>query len=379
MKKIVIATKDLTGRGGVVSYYRLFFREFHSEDFALDYFMIGSRFKDYQRRNKRKLAYLFELVKDLWGFHRLLARDPEIKIVQLSPSLIPLALFRDALFLRIARWHRRKVLIFFRGWRDEMVKKIDASFWRRRFFSRVFCRQPDACGVLARRFGDPLLRWGLDPDKLFVSYTAYDGSLVPADIPDRTGQTPTFVFAGRVSPEKGIDELIEASRRLHEANREFHVDVYGHAAHESYLEKCQKRLDEIGLSSLFQFHGYVDGAEKFAILNQSDIFVLPSWFEGCPNAVVEALGVGLFVIATPVGAIPELVTPGESGRLIPVRDAERLEETMNDALDRMEEIRSKRAAIRETARNRLEMGYFIRQFTEIYRKLTGIQGEGEMK
>jgi glycosyltransferase involved in cell wall biosynthesis len=73
--------------------------------------------------------------------------------------------------------------------------------------------------------------------------------------------------------------------------------------------------------------------EIFRLYREADVFVLPTWREGFPNVVVEAMAAGLPVVATPVGAIAEIVEDGRTGLLVPVKDAAALEAALGRLID----------------------------------------------
>ncbi len=107
--------------------------------------------------------------------------------------------------------------------------------------------------------------------------------------------------------------------------------------------------------------------EIFRLYREADVFVLPTWREGFPNVVIEAMAAGLPVVATPVGAIPEAIEDGRSGLLVPVRDAASLEA----ALRRLIDDPALRIAIGARARQRVEAVFafesVIAQLAAIYR------------
>jgi glycosyltransferase involved in cell wall biosynthesis len=90
-----------------------------------------------------------------------------------------------------------------------------------------------------------------------------------------------------------------------------------------------------------------------AVLAAADVFVLPSRSEASPNSVIEAMAAGLPVVATSVGGIPELVTDGRTGRLVPPGDPSALAQALVDLLDHpghaAELGRAARARIERTA------------------------------
>jgi glycosyltransferase involved in cell wall biosynthesis len=82
------------------------------------------------------------------------------------------------------------------------------------------------------------------------------------------------------------------------------------------LEKARRLAAELGVDGRVDFRGWVGPEERSALLTKSDIYVLPSFNEGLPISVLEAMAAGLPVITTDVGGLPDLVTHGESGLLI---------------------------------------------------------------
>ena len=90
------------------------------------------------------------------------------------------------------------------------------------------------------------------------------------------------------------------------------------------VTKYQAMATELGLASRVRFLGWVDEDAALALLAKSDLLTLPSLNEGLPMAIIEAMAHGLPVIATPVGGIPELITPGRTGLLVPPADSDAL-------------------------------------------------------
>jgi glycogen synthase len=109
-------------------------------------------------------------------------------------------------------------------------------------------------------------------------------------------------------------------------------------------------------------------SEIFRLYREADVFVLPTWREGFPNVVIEAMAAGLPVVATPVGAIAEAIEDGKSGLLVPVRDAAALEA----ALRRLIEDAALRHALGAAARARVESVF---AFETVVARLAAIYDE----
>jgi glycosyltransferase involved in cell wall biosynthesis len=151
-----------------------------------------------------------------------------------------------------------------------------------------------------------------------------NGVEVPASFVARrgTGGPLRVLTIAAVGRHKGHFEILEAARRLRDLPLQFLLA--GPIADAEIIQ----RAHALRLASNVTFLGSVGPHEKWDLLAESDIFLLPSHAEGMPNAVLEAMAAGLPVIATPVGAIPEMLGAGSGGRLVPVGDAAGLAEAL---------------------------------------------------
>lgn len=131
------------------------------------------------------------------------------------------------------------------------------------------------------------------------------------------------LFLGWVDREKGIFELLECTRRLADTPGvpAFRVIIAGDG---SAMADAERRLEELHLASVARLLGWIDSDAKVARLRGADMLVLPSYMEGMPNSVIEAMAAGLPVITTAVGTIPDVVSDGVSGFIVPPRDSDRL-------------------------------------------------------
>jgi len=144
------------------------------------------------------------------------------------------------------------------------------------------------------------------------------------------GVPPDFrvvVTVGRVSPEKGMDVLIQAFRMLRQNVEQVMLVLVGEGQERPSLERQVKAL---GLDRWVRFTGFTETPGDY--LEGADLFVLPSRSEGIPNAVLEAMALGIPVVATAVGGVPEIITDGEDGRLVPPEDPGELAGAMAELL-----------------------------------------------
>ena len=116
-KKVLILTNPLNHEGGIVNYYNLFFKHFKSEKVSLTHGIIGSRAYLFYYPVLKRLLYPFYYLFDVFVYVVKLIFDRRIKIIQVSPSLIPVPLIRDGVLILLAKLFGKKVVIFYRGWK----------------------------------------------------------------------------------------------------------------------------------------------------------------------------------------------------------------------------------------------------------------------
>ncbi len=137
-----------------------------------------------------------------------------------------------------------------------------------------------------------------------------------------------FLFVGRIMKEKGVDELFEAMRLLKKKYGDSVIcDVVG-----LFEEAYEARMDELQKDGIIVFHGYQSDVRPF--YEKAHCVVLPSYHEGMSNVLLEAAASGRAIITTDIYGCREAVTDGESGFLVPPKDAEALYEKMCGFMER---------------------------------------------
>ncbi len=135
---------------------------------------------------------------------------------------------------------------------------------------------------------------------------------------------------GRLAVEKGLRELVRACAETRKLRPQLHLLLIGEGPARAELTALVQAL------GLQEHVSFIDPVPSFIVarwMAACDVFALPSYNEGCPNVVLEALHAGRPVVATNVGGISEMVT-SNSGILIPARDVDRLTQALLQALDR---------------------------------------------
>lgn len=133
------------------------------------------------------------------------------------------------------------------------------------------------------------------------------------------------LFVGRLKRVKAVHILIQAMAKVVEEINDTSLWLVG-PEDEKYRKSMNRLIDELGLGSHVAFKGPLFGEELYECMANSLILILPSLMEYTPSVVLEAQALGLPVIATRVGALPELVLHGETGFLIKPNNPDELAE-----------------------------------------------------
>ena len=230
------------------------------------------------------------------------------------PNLYPILAFF------IARCLRRPVLAWCVGDIDETAV-LSYNEWpirlSRRFYSwltGLILRSADIAVVSSRRLGE---KYCAAPKFIVANRSRVDASYFTAREPQRSLVARTILFVGRLSPEKGVATLLEAMKAVRLAVPGARLIIASDGPQRSDLEALVGRL---GLREAVQFTGWViHGEPLLQLYREADIFCLPSYSEGLPGALVEALAAGLPVVVTAAGDMPSLIDGGQAGLVVPPR------------------------------------------------------------
>ena len=142
-----------------------------------------------------------------------------------------------------------------------------------------------------------------------------------------SGPSPIVLAAGRLSPEKGFDVLLEAVPAVLAKYPTAKFVLFGEG---SERVKLETRIAELGVGHTVVLPGFTSDLDKF--VPWADVVVLPSYTEGLPNVALEASAAGVPVVATAVGGTPEVVENGITGLLVPSGRPDAIAESLNRLL-----------------------------------------------
>jgi glycosyltransferase involved in cell wall biosynthesis len=133
-----------------------------------------------------------------------------------------------------------------------------------------------------------------------------------------------FLFLGYISERKGCFDIIEAAHLLNLKGLVFKITIGGNGESENII----KKIKQYNLEEIVYFVGWVDGEKKDKLFSDAHVFLLPSYVEGLPVSILEAMACRMPVISTFVGGIPEMINDGQNGFIINPGNVEQLAEKM---------------------------------------------------
>ena len=176
-------------------------------------------------------------------------------------------------------------------------------------------------------------------------------------------QEKLIVSVGRFAPEKGHRYLIEALSFIKLQDIAWSCTLLGDGALETELRAL---VAQHGLSEQIKFPGFCE--DVFSVLLTADVFVLPSLHESSPNALIEAMGIGLPCIASDVGGIADLIENGENGVRIPPQDPEALAAALYWVLMQPDFAAELGRNARTTIQQKFDSAESMRKLEEIYQQ-----------
>ena len=193
----------------------------------------------------------------------------------------------------------------------------------------------------------------------------------------RRGDGPLLVFVGRVVEEKGVEEVVRTVALLRDELPGTCAVVAGTGQH---LERVRALAGELGVADRVHLAGWVDPADVPSWFAAADVVLAPSkigpdgWAEGQGLTIIEAMAVGRPVVSTTTGGIPDTITDGRTGLLVPPADAPAIAAAVRRLMAHpalAERLAREGAA---SVRSRFDRGRTADDIAAIYRRLTGAPG-----
>jgi len=230
---------------------------------------------------------------------------------------------------------------------------------------------PRACivlGTAARQFVVEEL--GVPPERVEIVLNGVPEPTVPRCRGGAAGK-PRVLFLGNLSERKGVSDLLRALAQGDFGAQAVLVSIAGGGDIAGY----QKLAGQLKVDRLVRFEGWVDQQQVAQLMAAADLLVLPSYDEGLPLVILEAMANGVAVVCTPVGEIPSVFTDGREVKFVTAGDAPSIAAGLKDVLDNQ----GLRETLEANGRARYQQQFSLRSFfasvAAVHKKYFGSSGQ----
>lgn len=199
----------------------------------------------------------------------------------------------------------------------------------------------------------------------------YNPVACPESVPEPGTRKKAVLFLGELGARKGTYDVLTAAKRLFAD----HPDTELWFAGNGDLDGVERRVEEERWENRVRVLGWVVGEEKDRLLREASVFLLPSYNEGLPLAMLEAMAHGMPVVVSDVGGIPEAVQDGEDGFLIKAGDVDAIVDRVGRLLGDPDLAHGMGLNARERVSRQFEVRHILEELYSIYDELLDEQSE----
>jgi glycosyltransferase involved in cell wall biosynthesis len=298
-----------------------------------------------------------------------------VALIRFRPNIIHLhtsqgiAWLKDSVYVIIGKLFHARVILHMHGGNFDTIYYKNPRIIQS--YTRLILGLADAILSVSTEWKIRLAKL-IPVDRVFSLKNCIDTQALQQRGAFDVDQAVNVLFIGRIGPQKGAFDLIEAIHCLQPAGFNFHVWMVGPEERNGDFQIALHLLEKYQLANVCELLGSIQHEKVFQLLREASLFVLPSYYEGLPMAILEALAASLPVIATSVGGIPEVIHDTYNGFLIPSGNIEALagalEKLVCDPTLRM--MMGQRS--REIAERELDVSTYIEKITTLYSSLDNL-------
>lgn len=290
-----------------------------------------------------------------------MAFDRRVEIVHLH-SAADGSFWRKVRLTRLAKVFGKKIVLHIHASRFKDFYN-EASESKQRWIRREL-DDADTIIALSESWREWFESIGIEPGKIEVLRNITSHPVVRPEAHVSDGKV-RLLFMGEIGQRKGVFDILRAiADHRDELKGRIELSIGGNRNEEELIAAIR----ENGLEEIVKFEGWVGGDKKIDLLNRADIFILPSYNEGLPISILEAMSYGHPIISTPVGGIPEVVATDVNGVIVEPGNHEQIYRAIKKYIDHSELIEKEGAESRRRAAPHLPESV-LRDLRGIYERL----------
>ena len=258
--------------------------------------------------------------------------DKRIKIVHLHFAADG-SFWRKEKLLKLGKFFGKKVIMHCHSSRFKDF--YNESSVKKRNWIKETLLHVDLLIVLSKSWKQWFKEIGIPENKIVVLHNITPNPTIIPSAKINEGRIK-FLFLGEIGKRKGVFDIIRGITTHHsDLQGKIELRIGGNKNE----EELKRQIKENGLQDVVKFEGWVGGKKKLELLNWADVFILPSFNEGLPISILEAMSYGMPIISTPVGGIPEVVKNGVNGIIVTPGNSEEIISAMQKYICKPERIR----------------------------------------
>lgn len=340
--KILIIGPD--SQGGITSVIKMYLQNGLDEAEFLSSYISGNKLKQFIHYVK----FLFKYFKKLL--------NKNIKIIHIHTASRG-SFLRKFIAFNIAKLFKKKILFHIHP--SNFIKFYDNSSKIVQGCIKKTLINSDLLVVIANTIKQEITTRFADLDFRMI----YNPVIMKEFNSKESANSIKVLFMGRLGQNKGVYDIIEAAKYINGNNLK--ISLYG----DGNIEEFQNLVKKYCLQDKVLVKGWISGEEKEKIIRESDISILPSYTEGLPMSVLEAMSYGLPIISTPVGGTSEAVEDGVNGFLIQPGDYKALAEKIDLLASNKELIEQMGQESFRIAKEKFDINIIINQLKELYEEV----------
>lgn len=302
--KILYIGTDPKGKGGMATVMR-FYQNISKEKFS---FICVHRFESKFKQLLRAIGAFFLLL------YNCICKPIQIVHIQTASYR---SFYRDSVYLLLAKLLGKRVILHIHGGEFELFYNQSPRF------CHFICRKADCLMAVSEYFAQIFRNLKLN-DNVICLYNPIEYDIERSTSYEKNSldeKKINIAFFGAIDRNKGVYDILKC---WHTHKSFFSTYANLHLAGIGDHDTLNELIDEYGISDLVTYHGWLNDEAKGRLLETTDIYLQPSYFESLGIAILEAMSYQIPIIATRVGGIPELVHHGDNGFLINPGDIDQL-------------------------------------------------------
>jgi glycosyltransferase involved in cell wall biosynthesis len=266
--------------------------------------------------------------------------------------------YRKALIISLAKLMKKKVIIHLHSSQFDIFYERECSDKAKKYVEKIF-QKADYVVVLSEEWKEKIDSW------FKCNSTVLYNAIFINEKNEYKNNSNNITLLGRLNERKGLYDLIQVVEPICKKFPEIKFALAG----DGDLGKLRSAIEELRISDNVKILGWIGDKERDLLLRDTLVYVLPSYNEGMPMSILEAMSYGVPVLASNVGGIPKVIVDGNNGYMINPGDIKALEDKLCDLLGNSELREKFSEASYKTVKETFDIEAHVNKLLSLYNSL----------